>query len=183
MPVTRKHIFCLPLLQPNLPHPASGWAFNSLHPNTIIFQEYKKLHLVSGIVCSYAFALPVATAPNAIVFGHSSMKTTDMMKAGFVMNLICVITLVVSINSYAVPLFGLDEFPDWAQAAHPNASLCFPWVQVESGLTLLDMNEGCELRRIWWYGDSLDSWCVIQPTTCTMEKVFLCDIRANSGHS
>ena len=32
---------------------------------------------------------------------------------------------VVSINSYAVPLFGLDEFPDWAQAAHPNASLCF----------------------------------------------------------
>ena len=81
---------------------------------------------VSGIVCSYAFALPVATAPNAIVFGHSSMKTADMMKAGFVMNLICVITLVVSINSYAVPLFGLDEFPDWAQAAHPNASLCFP---------------------------------------------------------
>ena len=54
------------------------------------------------------------------------MKTTDMMKAGFVMNLICVITLVVSINSYAVPLFGLDEFPDWAQEAHPNASLCFP---------------------------------------------------------
>ena len=82
---------------------------------------------LSGIVCSYAFALPVATAPNAIVFGHSSMKTADMMKAGFVMNLICVITLVISINSYAVPLFGLDEFPDWAQAAHPNASLCFPW--------------------------------------------------------
>ena len=89
-------------------------------------RNIKRSHLVSGIVCSYAFALPVATAPNAIVFGHSSMKTTDMMKAGFVMNLICVITLVVSINSYAVPLFGLDEFPDWAQAAHPNASLCFP---------------------------------------------------------
>ena len=33
-----------------------------------------------GIVCSYAFALPVATAPNAIVFGHSTMKTSDMMK-------------------------------------------------------------------------------------------------------
>ena len=77
-----------------------------------------------GIVCSYAFALPVATAPNAIVFGHSSMKTVDMMKAGFVMNLICVITLVISINTYAVPLFGLNEFPDWAQATHPNVSLC-----------------------------------------------------------
>eukprot|EP00092_Neocalanus_flemingeri_P006840 GFUD01007385.1.p1 GENE.GFUD01007385.1~~GFUD01007385.1.p1 ORF type:complete len:728 (-),score=94.80 GFUD01007385.1:163-2346(-) len=82
------------------------------------------LTLPAGIVCSYAFALPVATAPNAIVFGHSSMKTTDMMKAGFVMNLICVITLSISINSYAVPLFGLNEFPDWAAAKHPNASLC-----------------------------------------------------------
>merc|ERR1712110_1026600 len=76
------------------------------------------LTLPAGIVCSFAFALPVATAPNAIVFGHSSMKTTDMMKAGFVMNLLCVITLSISINSYAVPLFRLDEFPDWAQAAH-----------------------------------------------------------------
>ena len=35
---------------------------------------------ITGIVCSYAFALPVATAPNAIVFGHSTMKTADMMK-------------------------------------------------------------------------------------------------------
>ena len=40
------------------------------------------LTLPAGIACSYAFALPVATAPNAIVFGHSSMKTSDMMKAG-----------------------------------------------------------------------------------------------------
>ena len=39
------------------------------------------LTLPAGIACSYAFALPVATAPNAIVFGHSSMKTSDMMKA------------------------------------------------------------------------------------------------------
>jgi len=82
------------------------------------------LTLPAGIVCSYAFALPVATAPNAIVFGHSTMKTADMMKAGFVMNLICVITLSISINSYAVPLFGLNEFPDWAAAKHPNISLC-----------------------------------------------------------
>ena len=39
---------------------------------------------MSGIVCSYAFALPVSTAPNAIVFGHSTMKTADMMKVNII---------------------------------------------------------------------------------------------------
>ena len=32
------------------------------------------------VSCSYAFMLPVATAPNAIVFGASTMRTADMMK-------------------------------------------------------------------------------------------------------
>jgi len=82
------------------------------------------LTLPAGIVCSYAFALPVATAPNAIVFGHSSMKTTDMMKAGFLMNIVCLITVALSINTYAVPLFDLNSFPDWASAKLENASLC-----------------------------------------------------------
>ena len=34
------------------------------------------------VSCSYAFMLPVATAPNAIVFGASTMRTADMMKSG-----------------------------------------------------------------------------------------------------
>ena len=37
------------------------------------------LTLPAGIVCSYAFALPVATAPNAIVFGHSTMTTGEAL--------------------------------------------------------------------------------------------------------
>ena len=37
------------------------------------------LTLPAGIVCSYAFALPVATAPNAIVFGHSTMTTGEKL--------------------------------------------------------------------------------------------------------
>ena len=36
--------------------------------------------------------LPVATAPNAIVFQASTMRTSDMMKAGLPLNLICIIT-------------------------------------------------------------------------------------------
>ena len=50
------------------------------------------LTLTAAVTCSYAFMLPVATAPNAIVFGASTMKTSDMMKAGFIMNVICVLT-------------------------------------------------------------------------------------------
>jgi len=74
--------------------------------------------LPAGIACSYAFALPVSTAPNAIVFGHSTMKTTDMLKAGMMMNLICATVLILAINTYGVPLFGLDQYPDWARAAY-----------------------------------------------------------------
>ena len=70
--------------------------------------------LTSVITCSYAFMLPVATAPNAIVFGASSMTTADMMKAGFVMNLICVVTTNIAVNTYGSALFGLGDIPDWA---------------------------------------------------------------------
>jgi sodium-dependent dicarboxylate transporter 2/3/5 len=61
--------------------------------------------------------LPVATAPNAIVFGASSMTTGDMMKAGFVMNVICVVTTNIAVNTYGSALFGLGELPEWAIAS------------------------------------------------------------------
>jgi sodium-dependent dicarboxylate transporter 2/3/5 len=38
------------------------------------------LMMTAAVSCSYAFMLPVATAPNAIVFGASTMRTVDMMK-------------------------------------------------------------------------------------------------------
>jgi len=72
------------------------------------------LTLTAAVTCSYAFMLPVATAPNAIVFGASTMKTSDMMKAGLMMNVICVLTTWGAINTYGVPMFGLSEFPAWA---------------------------------------------------------------------
>jgi sodium-dependent dicarboxylate transporter 2/3/5 len=37
---------------------------------------------------SCAFMLPVATAPNAIVFGSGMVRIKDMARAGFVLNLI-----------------------------------------------------------------------------------------------
>jgi len=69
--------------------------------------------------------LPVATAPNAMVFGASSITTGDMMKAGIVMNLICIITTNFAINTYGSPMFKLYEMPDWATAqAISNGGNC-----------------------------------------------------------
>ncbi len=49
---------------------------------------------VSGaIAASYAFALPVATPPNAIVFGSGYLEQRHMMRAGIVLNLLMTIVL------------------------------------------------------------------------------------------
>ena len=54
------------------------------------------LMVPAALSASCAFMLPVATAPNAIVFGSEHVTTRDMMRNGFVLNLIgaCVITAV-----------------------------------------------------------------------------------------
>jgi len=79
------------------------------------------LMMSTAVTCSYAFMLPVATAPNAIVFGASTMKTGDMMKAGFFMNIACVITTSIAINTYGSLMFGLDTFPSWALVYAENS--------------------------------------------------------------
>ncbi|SEO55294.1 solute carrier family 13 (sodium-dependent dicarboxylate transporter), member 2/3/5 [Halorientalis persicus] len=49
---------------------------------------------VSGaIAASFAFALPVATPPNAIVFGSGHLKQRHMMRAGMVLNVLMTLVL------------------------------------------------------------------------------------------
>ena len=57
-----------------------------------------------AIAASCAFMLPVATPPNAIVFGSELIKVPQMMRAGIVLNLISIV--IVSLASiYLVPKF------------------------------------------------------------------------------
>lgn len=74
------------------------------------------LMLPAAVCCSYAFMLPVATPPNAIVFAAANMRSQDMMKAGFAMNVICVLVITVMINTLGVALFDLQNMPSWANS-------------------------------------------------------------------
>lgn len=72
------------------------------------------LMLPPTLTASYAFMLPVSTGPNAIAFIPSRITTFEMVKVGFVMNVLCLLVIHVCINTYGTILFDLDEFPDWA---------------------------------------------------------------------
>jgi len=58
------------------------------------------LALPAGVAASCAFMLPVATPPNAIVYGTGLVKQRSMLKAGFVLNL--TFALVISLYFYLV---------------------------------------------------------------------------------
>ncbi|MDH5608809.1 MAG: SLC13 family permease, partial [Cyclobacteriaceae bacterium] len=65
------------------------------------------LMIPATMAASCAFMLPVATAPNAIVFASGKLSVKDMAKAGFALNLFS--SLVISLIGYFVLslVFGL----------------------------------------------------------------------------
>lgn len=73
-----------------------------LLPVLVSMSEFLDVHpyvLLVGatMAASCAFMLPVATPPNAVVFGSGYLKIEDMVKKGLAMNLVTVliITMVV----------------------------------------------------------------------------------------
>lgn len=51
------------------------------------------LSVLIAVAASCAFMLPVATPPNAIVFGTGHIKQSEMMRVGMVLNIICAVIL------------------------------------------------------------------------------------------
>jgi solute carrier family 13 (sodium-dependent dicarboxylate transporter), member 2/3/5 len=51
------------------------------------------LTVVAALAASCAFMLPVATPPNAIVFGSGMIRMDQMVRAGFVLNLIVIVVV------------------------------------------------------------------------------------------
>ncbi|NOZ46508.1 MAG: SLC13/DASS family transporter [Chlorobi bacterium] len=74
------------------------------------------LMVPATIASSIAFMMPVATPPNAIVFGTNRIKIIDMVKYGFILNLIGVVLATVSILLLGGILgINMSQMPVWAK--------------------------------------------------------------------
>ncbi|MGM0591038.1 MAG: SLC13 family permease [Halobacteriota archaeon] len=61
------------------------------------------LAVTTGVAASYGFALPVATPPNAIVFGTGELTRGQMLRAGFLLDVVmAVVTTVLLLALFAV---------------------------------------------------------------------------------
>jgi len=79
----------------------------AIHPYGPIF--------AAGIAASYAFMLPVATPPNAVVFGSKYISIPTMARVGFFLNIIGTV-LITLLIFYLLPLLwniDIEQLPAW----------------------------------------------------------------------
>jgi sodium-dependent dicarboxylate transporter 2/3/5 len=74
------------------------------------------LMIPATISASCAFMLPVATPPNAIIFGSGCVTIPQMAKNGVVLNFIGIFIVTLVTYLLAIPAFGivLGQMPTWA---------------------------------------------------------------------
>ena len=67
------------------------------------------------IAASCAFMLPIATPPNAVIFGSGKIEIKDMIKAGFLLNIISVIVVTIISIIFIKLVFDaqIGELPNW----------------------------------------------------------------------
>ncbi len=74
------------------------------------------LMIPGTLSCSCAFMLPVATPPNAIVFGTQRLRIAQMARVGLVLNFVGVVCITAAAFLLLGVSFGLDVagLPSWA---------------------------------------------------------------------
>ncbi|XP_014193955.1 solute carrier family 13 member 1 [Haplochromis burtoni] len=71
--------------------------------------------LIPATLCtSFSFLLPVSNPPNAVVYAYGHITIMDMVKAGLGVNTIGVLSLLLAMATWGIPLFSLDTYPEWA---------------------------------------------------------------------
>lgn len=86
-----------------------------LAPMALSFNLHPFMIMVSvTLAASCAFMLPVATPPNAVVFGSGYLRIPDMIRAGILMNVISIILITLATYLLLPYLWDIDpsQFPD-----------------------------------------------------------------------
>lgn len=91
-----------------LPLLASAAVAQEIHPMVLM--------IPATFAASMAFMMPVATPPNAIIFGSERVSVAQMCRAGFWLNLISIVVVTLALYWIAAPVFGFSDghLPDWA---------------------------------------------------------------------
>lgn len=76
------------------------------------------------LAASMAFMFPVATPPNAVVFGSGRLKISDMVKAGLIVNIVGIICVVLVAYFWGSIIFDIDPniFPEWSKNIKLNTN-------------------------------------------------------------
>ena len=69
------------------------------------------LMCATAMAASCAFMLPVATPPNAIVFGSGELKISEMIRVGIWMNIISILVLLFLMYFVVPIIFGISVTP------------------------------------------------------------------------
>jgi len=80
----------------------------SIHPYGVM--------IAAATAASFAFMLPVATPPNAVVFGTGYITMPEMAKTGFGLNIIGILLVIALAVSWLPIIWGINltEIPPWA---------------------------------------------------------------------
>ena len=91
-----------------LPILASVAVATNIHPLMLM--------IPATLSASCAFMLPVATPPNAIIFGSDRVRIPEMARIGVVLNFTGVIVISLTFLLLGTAIFGIDPavLPDWA---------------------------------------------------------------------
>ena len=82
-----------------------------LAPTAVILGVHPYLLMVGAtLAASCAFMLPVATPPNAVVFGSNYLKISDMVRVGILMNFISIIIIFIMVYFILPVLWNFNAF-------------------------------------------------------------------------
>jgi sodium-dependent dicarboxylate transporter 2/3/5 len=78
------------------------------------------LMVPATLAASCAFMMPVATPPNAIIFGSGRIKIAEMAMVGMVLNLIGIVVITAICYTLGMAVFEIEAgvVPDWAVTAN-----------------------------------------------------------------